>query len=84
MKKIIDFWAPWCKACKELEPVLEEAAQKIEVIRINVEEDPGSASDYQVMSLPTVILFDNRKGMDRITGYSQTNIARIRAFADQP
>lgn len=81
MKKIIDFWAPWCKACKDLEPILEEASKNVEVIRINVDEDPGSVNDYQVMSLPTVILFDEVKGINRITGSSLTNIERIRLFA---
>lgn len=80
MKRIIDFWAPWCKACRDLEPILAEAEKRIEVIRINVDEDPGSANDYQVMSLPTVILFDDKNGMSRITGSSLANIDRIKTF----
>jgi thioredoxin 1 len=52
---LVDFWAPWCRPCKALEPILEELP--VEVARLNVDEEPGIASRYDVLSIPTVILF---------------------------
>jgi thioredoxin 1 len=52
---LVDFWAPWCRPCKTLEPILAELP--VEVARVNVDEEPGIASRYDVLSIPTVILF---------------------------
>lgn len=58
---IVDFWAPWCKPCKAIEPHLEGLAAEWEgrmrLVRVNVDEEAGIASRYGVLSLPTVILF---------------------------
>jgi thioredoxin 1 len=51
----VDFWAPGCRPCKALEPILEELP--VEVARLNVDEEAGIASRYDVLSIPTVILF---------------------------
>jgi thioredoxin 1 len=52
---LVDFWAPWCRPCKALEPILEELP--VELARVNVDEEAGIAARYDVLSIPTVILF---------------------------
>jgi len=52
---LVDFWAPWCRPCKALEPILEQLA--VAVARVNVDEEPEIAARYDVLSIPTVILF---------------------------
>jgi len=63
---LVDFWAPWCRPCEAVEPILAELP--IEVARVNVDEEPGIASRYDVLSLPTVILFDGGEPQTRIIG----------------
>ena len=52
---LVDFWAPWCRPCKALEPILE--ALSVEVARVNIDAEPGIASRFDVLSIPTVVLF---------------------------
>ena len=57
---IVDFWAPWCKPCEAIEPILEALAAEhgLGLVRLNIDEHLGVPSRYGVLSLPTVILFD--------------------------
>jgi thioredoxin 1 len=67
---IVDFWAPWCKPCEAIEPVLEALAAEhgLELVRLNVDEQLGAPSRYGVLSLPTVILFEHGEPRSTVVG----------------
>lgn len=69
---LVDFWAPWCGPCQMMGPILEEAAAewegKIKVCKLNVDESMGVARDYQIQSIPTMILFDKGEAAKKIIG----------------
>lgn len=54
---VVDFWAPWCRPCRALEPVLEQLEDRVEVARLNIDDHPGLAGRYEILSIPTVMLF---------------------------
>jgi thioredoxin 1 len=63
---LVDFWAPWCRPCKALEPILEQLS--VPLARVNVDEEPGIAARYDVLSIPTVILFDHGEARGTVVG----------------
>jgi thioredoxin 1 len=69
---LVDFWAEWCGPCKMVAPVLEEIARehkgKLTIAKLDIDENPGTARDYQVMSIPTLILFQGGKPVKQIVG----------------
>ena len=65
---VIDFWAPWCRPCLALEPVLEQIEARVPVARLNIDEYPEIASRYEVLSIPTVMLFSDGEARGRVVG----------------
>ena len=82
---LVDFWATWCGPCKMVAPVLEEIAgengEKITVAKLDIDENPNTARDYQVMSIPTLILFKDGAPVKRIFG-AKGKAALLRELAD--
>ena len=68
---LVDFWAPWCGPCRMVGPILDEIAaerEDIKVCKINVDEEQTLAMEYQVMSIPTLMVVKNGQIVNRVTG----------------
>jgi thioredoxin 1 len=69
---LVDFWAPWCGPCRMVGPIVEELAEdfkgKIKVGKINVDDNQQTAMSFQVMSIPTVILFKDGQPVETMVG----------------
>jgi thioredoxin 1 len=82
---LVDFWATWCGPCKMIAPVLEEIASEkagsLTVAKLDVDANPGTARDFQVVSIPTLILFKDGKPVKRIVG-TKGKAALLRELSD--
>ncbi|MBD3245090.1 MAG: thioredoxin [Candidatus Moranbacteria bacterium] len=69
---LVDFWAPWCGPCQMMSPIIEELADKykdkIKIKKLNIDENPNTAQNFQVMSIPTLIFYKDGEETERIVG----------------
>ena len=69
---LVDFWAPWCGPCRMVAPVVEEIAKErgdgIKVVKLNIDDNQQTAINYEVMSIPTIILFQGGQPVKKVVG----------------
>jgi thioredoxin 1 len=70
---LVDFWAVWCGPCRMVAPIVDELSEeykdKMDFAKVNVDEAPKIASSYNVMSIPTIIVFKGGKPFEQVVGY---------------
>ncbi|MBV8734847.1 MAG: thioredoxin [Solirubrobacterales bacterium] len=69
---LVDFWAPWCGPCRMVAPVVEEIANErshnLKVVKLNIDENQNTAMSYDVMSIPTLIVFNRGEVVKKVIG----------------
>ena len=74
---LVDFWAEWCGPCKMLTPIIDEISKelqgKVKVLKMNIDENPNTPSEYGIRSIPTIMLFKNGEQKDTKIGLQQKN-----------
>lgn len=84
-KVLVDFWAPWCGPCRMQTPILERLAEWLaasglstKIMKLNTDENPSVAQKYGIVSIPTLILFNNGEEVDRFVGVQPENILKTK------
>ncbi len=80
---IVDFWAAWCGPCRMQGPIIDRLAGEyadgaVKVAKLNVDENPYSASQFEVMSIPTLIIFKDGKPIDKLVGVTPLPVLKQR------
>ncbi len=82
---LVDFWAEWCGPCRAIAPIVEEIAKeydgRVKVAKLNVDDNPQTAQNYRVMSIPTLLLFKGGKIAGHVVGALPK--ARLTAFIEE-
>ncbi len=69
---VVDFWAPWCGPCRVVQPILDDLAsqhgERVKFLKLNVDENPATSSRYNVLSIPTVVLFEGGQPQQAVIG----------------
>lgn len=81
-KVLVDFWAPWCGPCRMQTPILEKLASageiKAKIVKLNTDENSSIAQQYGIVSIPTLILFENGNEVERFVGVQPENILKLK------
>ncbi len=79
-KIIVDFWAPWCGPCKMQTPILEKIAKSgefnVKITKLNTDENPETAQNFGIHSIPTIIIFEDGSEVERFIGVQPENVLR--------
>lgn len=83
---LVDFWAEWCPPCKAMDPILDqlsvELADKVKIVKLDVDSNPGTTVRYNVRAMPTLIVFKNGEPVDFKVGAGQSR-AQLTKWLDQ-
>lgn len=75
---VVDFWAEWCGPCRMMSPIIEELAHeyegKVEIGKLNVDENSETTEEYGIMNIPTLLFFKNGQVVDKQVGATQKNV----------